>query len=89
MTGYTGFDSTHPDLQKGNFLAMKIDATPEQTVKYQSSTSGTGEQTLDPSDRTIVWMVKDNDASITIKVDGDEPREGIYKASGLTLETQD
>ena len=86
VTGYKGFDSKNAALQKGNFLAMEIDATAEETVKYTSSTSGKGEQTMKPNDRTLVWRVQDNDATMTIKIEGDETREQTYKAKGLTLE---
>lgn len=87
VTGYTKFDSKHPENQKGNFLAMDIDATAEETVKTSSSTSP-AEQTLKPNDRSLVWKVAGNDATLTIKVEGDNPREQTYKAKGLTLETK-
>ena len=83
VTGYKGFDSKNAALQKGNFLAMEIDAPADSTVKYQSSTSGKGEQTMKPNARTLVWRVQDNDATMTITVDEEKQ---TYNAKGLTLE---
>ena len=85
VTGYKGFDSKTAALQKGNFLAMEIDAPADATVKYQSSTGSGGEKTMKNPDRTLVWRVQDNDATMTITVDDEKQ---TYNAKGLTLETK-
>ncbi len=88
VKGYMEFSSA-PENQNGNYLAMNINATEDEEVKYESSTSGAGEQTMPKGDRVLVWKVKNPEATMTISVTGGKKaRKQVYKASGLKLEKE-
>lgn len=84
VTDYAGFSSDSEE-QKGNFVALRVTAPSDATVKYQSSTGKSG--TFAPDDRLMVWRVANNEATLTITVERREETASITcKASGLTLE---
>lgn len=89
MKDYKTFNPAVSEEQEGNYIALDIKATDEETVEIESST-GKGAKTLEPGDRFLVWRVKDTGATMRVSVTGgEEDKETTYKASGLTLETKD
>lgn len=81
-TGYTGF-SGDPDLQEGNFLAMKVDNVPEgatMTVELEHGYSGPVE--LD-SDLNFVLRIADKDNQI-VKVTASKDSDHFSKEFLLT-----
>lgn len=86
VKGFSGFSSA-PDEQNGNYLAMNIQPRIKGTTKFKSSTGA--EKTLPEDDNVLVWRVKDNNATMTIRTEGEgETGETVLKASGLTLEAE-
>lgn len=91
VTGYTGFHGTDPLEQKGNFLALKINAsTAEGVTTAVELVGGTkGPVTLD-SDMNIVLHIQNKDTeSVKVTVSkGGESETKTYRLSGLTLEPE-
>lgn len=88
VKNYTEFSGV-PAEQNGNYLAMSINAAEDEEVKYESSTSGTGEKTMPKGDRVLVWKVQNSEATMTISITGGKKdRKRVYKASGLVLEKE-
>lgn len=88
VTGYTGFNSSNVEEQKGNYLALKLEVEPEDAVTTVELVGGTkGSATLD-EDMNIVLLIKDTETQ-TIKVtvtSDDETITEEYGLDGLTLE---
>lgn len=90
VTDYTGFSST-PEEQTGNYLALKVNAAPEDaqvTVQFIGAQTTTEPTALAPDDRTLVFRVSNKDTqSVKIAAEnGDLKVEKTYGLSGLTLE---
>ncbi len=88
VQGYTEFNPSKKDEQEGNFVAMHIHTPIPGTVTIQSSTMKDPKE-LAEDDRDLVWRVADKNATLTVKVKGEEETgETVFKASGLTLESK-
>ena len=89
VTGYTGFDESHEELQSGNFIALHV-SVPEVTgVTIQSTLSYP--VTLD-ADGIIVLRIKDKDSqkiTFTATKEGHVPFSKTFTLKGLTCETED
>lgn len=90
VTGYTGFNGSNPEEQKGNYLALKVETSPEDTTTTVELVGGTkGPVELD-EDMNIVLLVKNKDTQ-SVKVTTTKNKKSItktYELSGLTLETE-
>lgn len=88
ITGYTGFDESHEELQSGNYIALKCTYGSGVTAKCQLLGGQFGEVTLD-SDKNIVIRITNKDTQqikfVFTKNGVSETR--IYNLSGLTLQT--
>lgn len=66
VTGYTGF-SGNPELQEGNFVALKFTGTADRVrVKLDPSYVGGNWTTLDP-DRINIFKIHDNAQKILVE----------------------
>lgn len=88
VTGYTGFDASHPELQKGNFLAVKATCTGADSIVAELVGSKiSGPQVLD-ADGIFLARITDNTQSIrfTAKKTGYEDVTKTYTLTGLKLD---
>lgn len=85
VTGYTGFDESHPELQEGNFIVLKCESDVEDVT---FTVTVTNPVTLDP-DGIVVLRIADK-ATQTITVvaskEGYESVTKVYALTGLTCE---
>lgn len=89
VSDYTGF-SGDPDLQKGNFLALKCDSDEGATITVELVGGHSGAVTLD-DDKNIVIRIE-NKATQSVKVVASKDGDSITKTfglTGLTLEEDD
>lgn len=88
VTGYTGF-SGDPELQEGNFVALKVTAEEGTTVKMKLDGGVGGWVTLD-SDMNIVIRVTDKDAQRVLveATKGGVTVTDSFALSGMTVETE-
>lgn len=88
VTGYTGF-SGNPDLQYGNFLALKCDADEGSTLKVKLINGNDPEVTLD-SDKNIIIRVADKDTQkVRIRaIKGDVEQVEVFSLAGLVCESE-
>lgn len=87
VTGYTGFSSAAAD-QKGNYLALKVNAPSDAVVTVEVVGGTKGPVTLD-DDRNIVLLIKNKNTQ-SVKVVAKAQGETVtktYGLTGLTLET--
>ena len=88
VTGYTGFSGNH-DLQKGNFIALKVTAETGTTVQMKLENGESDWVTLD-SDMNIVMRIADKDTQrVLVKAS----KDGVtvtdsFSLSGMTVETE-
>lgn len=75
---YKEFNPTDTAEQSGNYVAMRLPDGPEVEIS-----SGGKSKSLPPEDRDLVWRVKDNSSTLTVKT---PEREETYSASGLELQ---
>jgi len=82
VTGFTGY-SSDPDLQSGNFLALKVESETGATVKVRM---GENEKTLD-EDMNFVARITDKDTqTITVTTTiGVHSNSVTLALTGLTL----
>lgn len=88
MTDYTGF-SGDPELQSGNYLALKCSAVEGATVKVELLGGVGGEVELD-ADMNIVLRITDKDTQ-SVKVTGTKgsvTETKTFSLAGLTVETE-
>lgn len=79
VTGYTGY-SGNPDLQKGNFLAIKVDATAGATVTVELLGGESGPITLDEDMNAVIRIAnKSQKLKITCTSNG----QTVSKVYGL------
>lgn len=85
VTGYTGF-SDDPELQNGNYLALKVIADSDATVTAKLNGGSGGTITL-PSSRNVVFRITDKDTqTITFAVTrGSMTTSKTFRLTGLTL----
>ena len=91
VTGYTGFHGTDPLEQKGNFLALKINATTAEGVTTVVELVGgtKGPVTLDSDMNIVLHIQNKNTESVKVTVSkGGESETKTYGLSGLTLEPE-
>lgn len=73
VTGYTGY-SGDPDLQEGNYMALKVDNVPDGSTTTAELLNGySGPVELD-SDMDVVFRIEDKDAQrvkITVSLNGE------------------
>lgn len=90
VTGYTGFNGSDPEEQKGNYLALKVEASPEDATTTVELVGGTkGPVELD-EDMNVVLLVKNKDTQ-SVKVTTTKDKKSVTKTYGLgslTLETE-
>lgn len=88
VTGYTGF-SGDPELQNGNFIALKVTAETGTTVQMKLD-GGVGDWVTLDSDMNIVIRVTDKDTQrVLVKA----TKDGVtvtdsFSLSGMTVETE-
>lgn len=82
VTGYTAFDSAHPDMQKGNFCAIRMVGDGSKIECETNEGSGSRKTTL-TDDGILVFKVDSTNEVLTVK-SGDSTT--ALKCSGLTLE---
>lgn len=81
VTGYTGF-SGDPELQKGNFLALKMTAAEGATTTVEVLGGESGPVTLDSDMNVVVRIANKNTQKLKVvsTLDG----ESITKIYGLS-----
>ena len=87
VTGYTGFDGSHPELQKGNFLALKAECADADSIVVELVGGDFGPQTLD-ADGICIFRVKNNRQSVkvTAKKTGYADVVKTFSLTGLKLD---
>lgn len=89
VTGYTGY-SGDPELQEGNFLAIKVTATDGATVTVELLGGASGPIELDSDMDAVVRIA--NKATQKLKVKettaGGTVIEKVYSLKSLTLKTE-
>lgn len=88
MTGYTGFDESHEELQSGNYIALKCTYGSGVTAKCQLLGGQFGEVTLD-NDKNIVIRItnKDTQQIKFVFSKGGVSETRIYSLRDLVLES--
>ena len=87
VEGYTGFD-TNTENQKGNYLALKVEASAGSNVTVEVVGGDKGPVTLD-SDMNIVLRIKNNAQSVkVIATKGEASVTKTYALTNLELLTQ-
>lgn len=88
VTGYTGFDASHEELQSGNYIALKCTYGSGVTAKCQLIGGQFGEVTLD-NDKNIVIRItnKDTQSIKFVFTKGGVSETRIYSLQNLVLET--
>lgn len=90
VTDYTGFNSTVVEEQSGNYIALKIETTPEDAVTTVEIVGGTkGPVQLD-EDMMFIGRIKNKDTQSirVVATTGDETTTKTYSLTGLTLKTE-
>lgn len=88
VTGYTGF-SEDPELQSGNYIALKLDTDVDATITVELVGGESGPVTLD-TDKNIVIRVTDP-LTQTIKAtatSGTKVDVLTYSLASMTLESE-
>ena len=90
VTGYTGFNSSNPLEQEGNFLALKFEAKPGTKITVELIGGTKGPVALD-DDMNIVLLIKDNETQkVKVTAIKDEAvEERIYDLTELILASDD
>ena len=88
VTGYTGFDESHEELQSGNYIALKCTYGSGVTAKCQLLGGQFGEVTLD-NDKNIVIRItnKDTQQIKFVFSKGEVTETRIYSLRDLVLES--
>ena len=88
VTGYTEFSSVTSE-QKGNYMALKIEAEPDAVTTVEVVGGTKGPVTLD-EDMNIVLLIRNKDTQDVqvISTKGDQSVTKTYDLSGLTLEPE-
>ncbi len=81
VTGFTGYDSSHPKLQSGNFLALSFEAEPGATTVCELTGGISGPVTLD-SDMVLISRITNKDTQ-TLKVTTSKNGVSVTKVYGL------
>lgn len=88
VTGYTGY-SGDPDLQEGNFLAIKATASENATVTVELTNGHSGPVTLDSDMNAVIRIENKNTQKLKVVAtspDGSETTK-FYSLKGLVCET--
>lgn len=87
VTGYTKFSSA-TDEQSGNYLAMKVSAPSDATVKFKLIGGKGNLKTLPADDHQIVWKIAATTQKPHLEITrGGDTSSVEYDLSGLTLES--
>lgn len=87
---YTEFNPGEPDEQKGNFLALNIEAAEDSVVTFELIGGSKGPITLTPDDMQVVSRIKNAGQSIEITAVKDGARVvKTYSLKDLVLETEE
>lgn len=88
-TGYTGFDGSHEELQSGNYLALKFEATEDATVTVQLIGAAVTKNPVElDSDMNMVLRITDpanQKIKVVVSKDGYEDLVKTYRLTGLKL----
>lgn len=91
VTGYTGF-SDDPELQEGNYLALKADFPGGVTVTAELKNSGASKITLD-EDKNFVVRISDlttqDELTVAASGEGYADNTVTLDLSGLTLKEEE
>ena len=89
VTDYTGFSPSDPELQEGNFIALKFTATAGATTTVEILGGHSGAVELD-SDMNWVGRIESTEQKIKVvcSKDGMAPNTKIFDLSSLVLETE-
>lgn len=89
MTGYTGFHGSDPEEQKGNYLALKFEATEGSTTTVELVGGTKGPVPLDEDMNIVLHISNKTTESVKVTVQkDDETLEKTYGLTGLTLESE-
>lgn len=85
VTGYTGFDESHPELQEGNFIVLKCESDVEDVT---FTVTVTNPVVLDPDGIIILRIADKSTQTITVVAskDGYDPVTKVFTLTGLTCE---
>lgn len=88
MTGYTGFNSSVPLEQEGNYLALQFTPPSWDGILTVELVGGSkGPVTLDEGDNFCVFRIASTSQKVKVSyTDGDNDFETTYNLSKLVLE---
>ena len=90
VTNYTGYDNSVVEQQSGNYIALKFDVKPADTITTVEVVGGTKGPVELKEDKTFIGRIANKDKE-TIKVtckNNTETLTKTYSLKGLTLQTQ-
>ena len=88
MTGYTGFDATHPELQEGHFLALHAEDETATSISVRPLGSTADPVALDSDGLYILHIVNAKGIEYYSVVDG-VTYMNVLTFDGLTLEPEE
>ena len=88
VTGYTGFDATHPELQEGHFLALHAEDDGASSIAVRPLGSTADPVELDPDGLYILHIVNSEGIEYYSVVDG-VTYMNVYKFDGLVMEPKE
>ena len=88
VTGYTGFDATHPELQEGHFLALHAEDEGATSIAVRPLGSTADPVELDPDGLYILHIVNARGIEYHSVVDG-VAYMNAYTFDGLVFEPEE
>lgn len=83
VEGYTGFDASNPELQSGNYIALKCESDEGATITVKV----TNPVTLDPDGMVVLRIADKASQTITVVATKDgKSTTKVYSLTGLTCE---
>ena len=88
VTGYTGFDASHPELQEGHFLALHAEAEDATSISVRPLGSAADPVPLDADGLYILHIVNATGIEYYTVIDG-VTYLNVYKFDGLVMEPKE
>ena len=88
VTGYTGFDASHPELQEGHFLALHAEDEGATSISVRPLGSTAEPVALDPDGLYILHIVNARGIEYYSVKDG-VTYMNVYTFDGLVFEPED
>ncbi len=88
VTGYTGFDASHPELQEGHFIALHAEDDDASSIAIRPLGSTADPATLDSDGLYILHIVNATGIEVYSVVDG-VTYMNVYRFENLTLEPEE